>query len=52
MYSYYLEKGYSIRELASLSFLEKVFLLASMELNVEAQEKAMKEIKTGGYNGV
>lgn len=52
MFSYYLEKGYSIRELTSLSFLEKIFLRASMEINVEAQEKAMKEIKEGGYHGI
>lgn len=44
MFSYYLEKGYSIKELESLTYLEKMFLRASMDLNVEAQEKAINEM--------
>ena len=45
MFAYYLERGHSIRELASLTFLEKAFLTASMELHIEAEEKAIEEMK-------
>lgn len=45
MFSYYLERGYSIRELENLTFLERVFLTASMELHVEAEQKAIEEMK-------
>lgn len=40
MFHYYLEKGYPLRELSCLTTLEKTFLIASMELTIEAQEKA------------
>ena len=46
MFSYYLERGYSIRELENLTFLEKAFLSASMELHVEAEQKAIYEMKS------
>ncbi len=46
MFSYYLERGYSIRELENLTFLEKAFLSASMELHVEAEQKAIDEMKS------
>ncbi len=45
MFSYYLEKGYSLKELESLSFIEKAFLRASMELHIEAEQKAIEEMK-------
>ena len=48
MFSYYLEKGYSLKELETLTFLEKTFLQASMKLHIEANENAIKEIRQGG----
>ena len=45
MFTYYLERGHSIRELAGLTFLEKAFLTASMELHIEAEQKAIEEKK-------
>lgn len=45
MFAYYLERGHSIRELSSLTFLEKAFLTASMELHVEAEQKAIEDMK-------
>lgn len=45
MFTYYLERGYSIRELESLTFLEKAFLTASMELHIEAEQEAIEEMK-------
>lgn len=46
MFAYYLERGYSIRELEGLTFYEKAFLTASMELHIEAEQKAMEDIKS------
>jgi hypothetical protein len=40
MMHYYLEKGHSIRELQSLTFTEKIFMLASMSLTGEEMKAA------------
>lgn len=45
MVHYYLEKGHNIRELLSLSWAEKMFYMASMELTGEEMEKAYGEQK-------
>lgn len=45
MLHYYLEKGHSMKELLSLSFMEKMFMLASMELTGEEMDKAYGEQK-------
>ena len=45
MFGYYLERGHSIKELESLTYLEKAFLTASMELHIEAEQNAIEEMK-------
>ena len=39
MMHYYLEKGHSIKELLNLSYTEKIFMIASMEVTGEEMEK-------------
>ncbi len=45
MIHYYLEKGHSIKSLTSLSYTEKLFMLASMELTGEEMKEAYGEQK-------
>lgn len=45
MMHYYLEKGHSIKELLNLSYTEKIFMIASMEVTGEEISKAYGEQK-------
>lgn len=40
MLHYYLEKGHTLHELLNLSYTEKIFMIASMEVMGEEMEKA------------
>nr|DAR42813.1 MAG TPA: hypothetical protein [Caudoviricetes sp.] len=40
MMHYYLEKGYSLKELENLSWIEIMFMIASMDLTQEEVEEA------------
>jgi hypothetical protein len=37
MFSYYLDKGHSLKELLNLSKLEKLFFIASMQNNLKIE---------------
>lgn len=39
MYAYYIERGHSIKELLKLSFMEKLFYIASKEVIEEELNK-------------
>ncbi len=45
MLHYYLEKGHSLKSLLNLSYTERLFYMASMELTGEEMEKANGEQK-------
>ena len=45
MLHYYLEKGHTLHELLNLSYTEKLFMLASMELTGEEMKEAYGEQK-------
>ena len=45
MLHYYLEKGHGIRELLSLSWTERMFYIASMEVTGEEMKEAYGEQK-------
>ena len=40
MLHYYLEKGHSLRSLLNLSYTEKIFMIASMEVTGEEMREA------------
>ena len=45
MLHYYLEKGHTLKSLLNLSFTEKLFYIASMELTGEEMNEAYGEQK-------
>ncbi|XAO13707.1 hypothetical protein TPELBph1_CDS0013 [Terrisporobacter phage TPELB_ph1] len=44
MYSYYLNKGIDLNKLMNLSYLEKQFYIASMEVNREYEDSKISLI--------
>jgi len=46
MFHYYLQKGFSIKELGSLTYSEKIFMLASMEKQLEDEAEEIKKIES------
>lgn len=47
MYSYYLQKGHSLKELVNLTYAEQVFYMESMIYEIERENKKYSAIMGG-----